>query len=70
MRFGRRSHDTDVDKLDVKVTTERERLVRTLRELADRIEKAPPSRITESASRIAVAVEPLIRVIERTLGRH
>jgi len=67
MRFGSRSHD--VDKLDAKVTTERDRLVRTLRDLADRIEKAPSGRITESVTRIAVVVEPLVRVVERALGR-
>lgn len=70
MRFGSRSHDIDVDKLDAAVTTERDRLVQTLRDLADRIEKAPLSRITESVAWISVAVEPLVRVVERALGRH
>ena len=70
MRFGSRSHDIDLDKLDPKISTERDRLVRTLRDVADRIERAPAGRISESAAWITAAVEPLLRVVERVLGRH
>jgi len=68
MRFGSRSHDPEPEKLDVTVTGERDRLVRTLRDLADRIEKAPFSRITESVSWIAKVVEPVVGVVDRALG--
>ena len=69
MRFGSRSHDTDPDKPETTVTGERARLVRTLRDLADRIEKAPFGRITESVAWIAKAVEPVVTVVDRALGR-
>ncbi len=70
MRFGSRSHDTntDTDKLDRTVTSERDRLVRTLRDLADRIEGAPFNRISETVAWIASALEPLTRTVERVLG--
>ena len=68
MRFGSRSHDTDPDKPDETVTGERARLVRTLRDLADRIERAPFGRIAESVAWIAKAVEPLVTVVDRALG--
>jgi hypothetical protein len=68
MRFGSRSHDTDTDKLDRTVTSERDRLVRTLRDLADRIEGAPFNRISASVAGITSAVEPLTRMVERALG--
>ncbi len=70
MRFGSRSHDTDPEKPDATVTGERDRLVRTLRDLADRIERAPFKRITGSVAWIAAAVEPLVHVVERALGRQ
>jgi hypothetical protein len=70
MRFGSRSHDTDTDKLDRTVTSERDRLVRTLRELADRIEGAPFNRITESVAWLTSAVEPLTQMVDRALGGH
>ena len=70
MRFGSRSHDTNSEKLDARVTGERDRLVQTLRDLADRIEQAPFNRISDSVASIATAVEPLVRVVERALRRH
>jgi hypothetical protein len=69
MRFGSRSHDTEPQKSETTVTGERARLVRTLRDLADRIERAPFGRITESVAWIAKAVEPVVEVVDRALGR-
>ena len=69
MRFGSRSHDVD-PKSAPETTGERYRLVRTLRDLADRIENAPLQRITESVAPLAAAVEPLVQLVERALGRH
>lgn len=68
MRFGRHSHDIDLEKFDA--TGERDRLVRTLRDVADRIEKAPRDRITESPAWIAAALEPLMGILERARGRQ
>jgi len=67
MRFGSRSHEPD--KTDTTVSTERDRLVRTLRDLADRIERAPFNRIAESLAWIATSVEPLVHVVDRAVGR-
>lgn len=66
MRFGSHSHDIDLETLDPR--GERARLVGTLRDVAERIEKAPLDRITESLAFIVAALQPLIRLVERALG--
>ena len=68
MRFGSHSHDTELETLDPR--RERERLVRTLRDTADRIEKAPLDGITESLAFIVSALEPVKRLVERALGQR
>lgn len=67
MRFGSRSHEPE--KTDTTVSTERDRVVRTLRDLADRIERAPFNKISESLTWIATTIEPLVAVVERAAGR-
>jgi hypothetical protein len=68
MRFGSHTH-VDPDQLDPKLKTERDRLVTTLRGLADRIEAAPLERLSEGLASMLVAVEPLVRAVQRALGR-
>lgn len=68
MRFGSHSHDIDHETRDPR--TERERLVRTLRDVAERIEKAPLDQISESLTFFRAALEPLVRVVDRALGRQ
>ena len=68
MRFGSRSHDPEPEKVDATLTGERDRLVRTLRNLADRIEAAPSKRMTESMTWLATAAGPFIKAVERALG--
>lgn len=70
MRFGRRSHDIDTDKIDAAVTGEQRRLVDILHALAERIEKAPADRFSVAAEGIADAVEPLARAVDRALGKR
>lgn len=57
-------------EIDAKLRAERDRLVKILRDLADRIEHAPLSRITEGLAWLAAAIEPLVRTAERMLGRR
>jgi hypothetical protein len=68
MRFGSRSHG-DPDKIDTQPTAERDRLVATLRGLADRIESAPLERINEGLAFMLVSLEPLVRAVQRAVGR-
>lgn len=68
MRFGSHSHDVDRKPLDP--IRERIRIVRALRDITDRIEKAPLDGITESLAFIAAALEPLVRLVDRTLGHR
>jgi hypothetical protein len=69
MRFGRRSHDIEPQKIDAAVRSERQRLVGILRALADRLEKAPEPKFTEGTPWISAALEPLVRAVDRALGR-
>lgn len=69
MRFGTHSHDVDPQQLDAKDTAERDRLVRTLRDLAERIERANLTRVRDSLRWIAAAVDPVVRSVERALGQ-
>jgi hypothetical protein len=59
----------DPEKIDAKLDAERVRLVALLRRLADRLEAAPPARISEGLAWVAGGVEVLVRTVERTLGR-
>jgi len=68
MRFGTHSHDFEPEKGDSTVAAERARLVRSLRDLAERIERAKLTRARESLASIAAAVEPLKRTVERALA--
>jgi hypothetical protein len=65
MRFGSHSHDVEPEKVGTKVKSQRDRLVKLFRELADRIEQAPMDRISDSLAWLAAAAEPLVRVVER-----
>jgi hypothetical protein len=67
MRFGRRSHTPD--DLDQQTTTDRGRLIRTLRNLADTIEAAPAERVDAGLAGMVAAAETLVRAVERALGR-
>jgi hypothetical protein len=57
------------EKIDAKLDAERGRLVALLRRLADRLEAAPLSRISEGLAWVAGGVEVLVRAVERALGR-
>jgi hypothetical protein len=72
MRFGSRSHDVDPErpKPNTRVEAERDHLVRTLRDLADRIDRAPLHRISESVAWLTAGVKPLMGAVERALGRE
>ena len=68
MRFGRHSHTPD--ELDTGTTTDRDRLIRTLRDLANTIEAAPAARVNAGLAAMAQAVEAAVRAVERALGRR
>ncbi|MDD1679000.1 MAG: hypothetical protein LUO93_07465 [Methanomicrobiales archaeon] len=59
----------DSEKIDAKLNAERARLVALLRQLADRLEAAPPARISEGLAWVAAGVEMLVRTVEKALGR-
>ncbi len=59
----------DTEKIDAKLDAERARLVALLRRLADRLEAAPLSRVSEGLAWVAGGVEVLVRAVERALGR-
>jgi hypothetical protein len=59
----------DPGNINAKLDAERTRLVKLLRRLADRIESAPLSRISEGLAWVAGGVEMLVRAVERALGR-
>jgi hypothetical protein len=59
----------DPKDIDAKLDAERARLVALLRRLADRLEAAPLSRVTEGLAWVAGGVEVLVRAVERALGR-
>jgi hypothetical protein len=54
--------------IDAKLRAERDRLVKLLRELADRIERAPLDRITGALTWIGTAAETFIRTVESVIG--
>jgi hypothetical protein len=55
------------DQINAKVTAERDRLVKALRDLADRIERAKLDRVSEGLAWVATAAETLVKTIERAL---
>jgi hypothetical protein len=59
----------DPEKIDAKLDAERARLVALLRRLADRLEAAPLSRVSEGLAWVVGGVEVLVSTIERALGR-
>jgi hypothetical protein len=69
MRFGSRRHAT-FDELHAKVTTDRDRLVRTLRNLADTIEAAPAAPINAGLAEMAAAAETLVRTVKLALSKE
>ncbi|HEY2388076.1 MAG TPA: hypothetical protein VGK30_14030 [Candidatus Binatia bacterium] len=60
----------DTERIDAKLDAERARLVALLRRLADRLERAPLSRVSEGLAWVAGGVEVLVRAVERALGRE
>jgi len=59
----------DPGKIDAKLDAERTRLVAVLRRLADRLEAAPLSRVSEGLAWVVGGVEVLVSTVERALGR-
>lgn len=60
----------DPAQINAKLDAERARLVAVLRRLADRLEAAPISRISEGLTWVAGGAEVLVRAVERALGRE
>jgi len=58
----------DREKIDAKLDVERARLVALLRRLADRLEAAPLSRVSDGLAWVAGGVDVLVRAVERALG--
>jgi hypothetical protein len=58
---------TGEDRINAKVTAERDRIVKALRDLADRIERANLDRVSEGLTWVATAAETLVKTIERAL---
>ncbi len=58
---------TGEDRINAKVTAERDRIVKALRDLADRIERANVGRVSEGLTWVATAAETLVKTIERAL---
>lgn len=58
---------SDEDRINAKVTAERDRIVKALRDLADRIERANLDRVSEGLTWVATAAETLVKTIERAL---
>jgi hypothetical protein len=58
---------TGDDRINAKVTAERDRIVKALRDLADRIERANVNRVSEGLTWVATAAETLVKTIERAL---
>lgn len=57
----------DAEKIDATLDAERARLVALLRRLADRLEAAPASRVSEGLAWVAGGVDALVRAVERAL---
>ena len=58
----------DPGKIDATLDAERARLVALLRRLADRLEAAPLSRVSEGLAWVAGGVDMLVRAVERAVG--
>jgi hypothetical protein len=67
MRFGSHSH-IEPEKVDSTVKGERDRLVALLRGLADKIEAAPVTRVSEALTWMANTAETLAAMVERALS--
>lgn len=57
----------DEEKIDAKVRAERDRLVKALHDLADRIDRAPLDRITGGLTWVVTTAETLIGAVERMI---
>lgn len=62
------THRYGEEQINAKVSAERDRLVKALRDLADRIERANLARVSEGLAWVATAAETLIKTIERALN--
>jgi hypothetical protein len=60
---------TKAEKIDAKLSEERDRLAAALRRLADRIEGMPLDRVSGGLAWIATAVEALAQRVERAFHR-
>lgn len=69
MRFGSRSHTTS-DETDTGPTTERDRLVRMLRNLADTIERAPAAAVDAELAGLTTAADTLARAVKSALAKR
>ncbi len=61
------THRYGEEQINAKVSAERDRLVKALRDLADRIERANLERVSEGLAWVATAAEALVKTIERAL---
>ena len=57
------------EKIDAKLHGERDRLVKALRGLADKIETLPLERVSSGIAWVVTAAESLVQTIERALNR-
>jgi hypothetical protein len=60
--------ENERDAVDAKVKAERARLVRTLRSLADHIERVPLERVSDALGVLAGLVDQVVRWADRVLG--
>jgi hypothetical protein len=59
----------DPETIDQRLEAEKARVVALLRRLADRLEAAPVSRVSQGLTWISGGVEMLVKTVERALGR-
>lgn len=69
MRFGSRSHSTS-DEIDDTRSTDRDRLVRMLRNLADTIEAAPAASVKAGLAGMTTAAETLAQTVKSALTKR
>jgi hypothetical protein len=62
------THRYGEDQINAKVAAERDRLVKLLRDLADRLERANVDRVSGGLAWVAMSAETLVKTIERALG--